>query len=211
MLTRTFATAGLLAIFLIGGAGAGPLVVASTPQVLQAGEVLHGNFVQERTLAGFAKPLKTGGVFALIPGRGLIWHAKTPFENVTVIQPEGILVRTNGQETMRLPADKLPGLSHLYDVLSGAVSGNTNALRHDFAVQGLKPVTGWRFTLTPLHPRTPAMSQLKTLTVSGHQFVETIEIDKGGGDSDRLTFLEQVVTKAAPTAEESALLGALHK
>jgi hypothetical protein len=186
-------------------------VAPAEPHIVTAGEILRGRFTQDRTLAGFAKPLRSTGDFALIPGRGLIWHTKIPFENITVIQPQGILVRTNAQETLRLSADRLPGLSHLYDVMSGAVGGNTAVLQTDFVVRHSKAGGAWQIILAPLHPDKPAMAQIKMLTVTGSHFVETIEIDKGGGDSDRLSFLEQAVTKGAPTAEEAALLGTMRK
>lgn len=181
------------------------------PQVIATGEILRGHFTQDRTLAGFAKPLHSTGDFVLIPGHGLLWRTNTPFENATVIQPQGIVVRANGQETLRLSADRFPGLSHLYDVLGGAVGGNTAALQTDFVVRRSNLSSGWQIVLTPQHPDTPTMSQIKSLTVTGHQFVETIEIDKGGGDFDRLGFLDQAVTRGAPRADEAALLGALHK
>jgi hypothetical protein len=158
-----------------------------TPQTLKSGEILRGRFVQERQLAGFAKPLRTTGTFALVPGRGLIWRALTPFQDTTVITPDGILGQVNGRETMRLPASRVPGLGHLYEVLGGAVSGNTAPLEQTFDVKR------------------------SDLTVTGHRFVDSVEVDKDGGDIDRLSFLDQTVVAAPPSADETSLLGAIHK
>jgi hypothetical protein len=133
-----------------------------TPQTLKSGEILRGRFVQERQLAGFAKPLRTTGTFALVPGRGLIWRALTPFQDTTVITPDGILGQVNGRETMRLPASRVPGLGHLYEVLGGAVSGNTAPLEQTFDVKRSDLPESWRLLLTPLHPDNPAMSQIKS-------------------------------------------------
>ena len=96
---------------------------AARPQVVKTGEILRGRFTLNRRLTGFAKPLRSEGSLSLIPGRGLIWHAQTPFENVTVLTAGGVSTRVNGQETMRLPASRVPGIGHLYDVLGAAVSG----------------------------------------------------------------------------------------
>jgi hypothetical protein len=175
------------------------------PQILHAGDIVRGRFVQERTLAGFSKPLKSEGTFVLIIGRGLIWHAKTPFESVTVIRPEGITVQSNGQETMRLTSEQVPGLSHLYAVLAGAASGDTSALRPDFAVKQDAPASGWQIHLTPLRAQT--VGQLNSLTVAGHRFVETVTIGKGNGDTDRLEFSGQGLSSASPSADEEKLLG----
>jgi hypothetical protein len=187
------------------------LAADSVPQTLKNGETLRGHFVQDRQLAGFAKPLRTEGIFVLVPGRGLIWRATAPFQNTTVITPEGILGQVNGQETMRLPASRMPGLAHLYDVLGGALSGNIAPLEQTFAVKRSDVAGGWQMLLTPLHPDNPAMSQIKSLTVAGHQFVETIEIDKDGGDVDRLSFSDQGTATSPLTADETSLLGAFHK
>jgi hypothetical protein len=55
------------------------------------------------------------------------------------------------------------------------------------------------------------MSQIKSLTVVGRQFVDTVVVDKGGGDVDRLSFLDQAATTSSPTPEENSLIEALHK
>jgi hypothetical protein len=65
--------------------------------------------------------------------------------------------------------------------------------------------------LTPLHPDDAGMSQIKSLTVAGHRFVEMIEVDKDGGDVDRLSFLDQNAAATPLTADENSLLGALDK
>lgn len=196
----------LLAIPLFSSAGA-----ADLPQTVKPGEVLRGRFIQDRQLAGFAKPLRSEGTFVLIPGKGLIWRAQTPFQNTTVITPEGILQFANGQEAMRLSAARLPGLGQLYDVLGGAVSGDIAPLARIFIVKRSTDSGGWKLVLTPLHPDNSGMSQIKSLTVLGSQFVNTVVVDKDGGDVDRLSFLDQAMTNASPTPEENSLLGALHK
>lgn len=181
------------------------------PRVVKAGEILRGRFVLNRRLTGFAKPLRSEGSFSLIPGRGLVWHAQTPFENVTLITADGVSTRVNGQETMRLPAARMPGIGHLYEVLGGAVSGDVALLQQDFGITRTTDAAGWHLVLRPLHPDRLAMSQIQSLAVTGHRFVETIEIDKAGGDVDQLSFVGQTVETALPTAEERALLETLHK
>jgi hypothetical protein len=202
----------ITASFLLLASPPGPAFAAdSVPETLKSSEILRGHFVQDRQLSGFAKPLRTTGVFVLVPGRGLIWRSTTPFQNTTVITPEGILGQVNGQETLRLPASRMPGLAHLYEVLGGALSGNVTPLEQTFAVKRSEVAGGWQMVLTPLHPDNPAMSQIKSLMVAGHQFVETIEIDKDGGDVDRLSFSDQSTASSPLTADENGLLGTLHK
>ncbi|HEX3675573.1 MAG TPA: outer membrane lipoprotein carrier protein LolA [Rhizomicrobium sp.] len=188
-----------------------PLLQAAAPQTIAVGEALRGHFEQTRHLAGFARPLVSDGSFVLVPGKGLIWHDEKPFANVTVITPDGILQIANGQEAMRLPASKLPGLSHLYDALAAAVSGNVEPLKQTFAVQQSGGADAWKIVLTPLHPDSPAMAQLKSLTLTGHHFVDSVEIDKGGGDADHIAMLDQSVAPSQLSADEASELGALRK
>ncbi len=179
-------------------------------QTITVGQALRGHFVQERHLAGFANPLRSEGSFLLVPGTGLIWKGDKPFPNTTVLSPDGILQLANNQEAMRLPASKLPGLSHLYETLGAAVSGDIRPLRQTFAV-AQQPGAQWKLTLTPLHPDNPAMAQLKSLVLTGGKFVESVDVDKGGGDIDHITFLDQHMEKANLTADEKTLFAALRK
>lgn len=196
----------LLVLFAIG-----PVAAGTGPETVKPGQILRGHFIQDRQLAGFAKPLRTEGDFTLVPGRGLIWQAQKPFQNTTVIAPQGILQLANGQEAMRLTAARMPGLGQLYDVLGGAVSGDIAPLENIFAIKRSADSGGWQLVLTPLHPDSSAMSQIKSLAVTGHQFVETIVVDKDGGDVDRMSFQDQTVVTAPPTAQENSLFEALRK
>jgi hypothetical protein len=179
-------------------------------QTIAIGQELRGRFVQERHLAGFANPLKSEGSFVLVPGTGLIWHGEKPFPNTTVLSPDGILQLADNQEAMRLPASRLPGLSHLYETLGAAVSGDIRPLQRTFAVVQ-QPGARWKITLTPLHPDNPAMAQLKSLVLTGTRFVDSVDVDKGGGDVDHIVFLDQHVEKADLTADERKLFAALRK
>lgn len=189
-----------------------PLAPAcAAPQAIPVGHILRGHFQQDRQLAGFSQPLRTEGSFLLVPGKGLIWFGEKPFANTTVITSAGILQMANGQEAMRLPASQLPGLSHLYEVLGAALTGNIDPLRQTFAVAESATGAQWQLVLKPLHPDNAAMSQLKSLTLTGSHFVETVEIDKGGGDVDRISFENQVETASDLSTSEKSLLGKLGK
>lgn len=202
---RTAAALCVAALCLLGSDARASMAL----QTVVAGQVLRGHFVQDRQLQGFARPLRSEGSFVLVPGAGLIWRGEKPFANTTVITSDGIVQLAGNQEAMRLPASQLPGLSRLYDVLGSALSGNIAPLRQTFAVEQKSDGDQWQIVLTPL--RASATVQLKSLTLAGHHFVETVEIDRGGGDVDRISFSDQVVDRAEPTSDEKALLQTLHK
>jgi hypothetical protein len=188
-----------------GAAAAGEAV----PRMLAEGEVLRGHFVQDRVLAGFAKPLHSEGSFVLVGGKGLIWQGETPFKTTTVISASGILQLVDGKEAMRLPASRLPVLSHFYEVLSGALSGDSSLLEKDFKVAATADAARWRLVLTPARQDDVALGQIASITVSGPDLADEVEIRKQAGDADHLRFLDQSVAPTALTAEESRLLTAL--
>jgi outer membrane lipoprotein carrier protein LolA len=181
------------------------------PDVIGPHQTLRGHFVETRKLAGFARPLRSEGSFVLAPGKGLIWRSEKPFKNATIISNDGILQLVDGQEAMRLSSARLPGLSHLYEVLGAAVSGDTKPLQKAFTVKMSSDGDRWRLVLMPLHPDNPAMAQLKSLTVEGRRYVEEIDVDKGDGDLDQLAFSDEVAGSDVLTPEEDGMLKALRK
>nr|WP_282189074.1 LolA-related protein [Azospirillum sp. SYSU D00513] len=151
--------------------------------------------------------MKSGGTFLLAPGLGLIWRTETPFAVVTVMSPGGFLQEAQGQETMRMPAARLPFMARLYGMMSGALTGDWAALSDIFSVtrEDGGPGQPWRLRLEPLKPGDPNMP-VRSITVSGTRFVETLEVMKPEGDRDRITLLDQRLSTTAPTAEEARLL-----
>jgi hypothetical protein len=201
----------LLLLFVVAPSTTSAIASGQSPQILKEGDILRGQFQQERRLAGLAKPLVTKGSFLLVPGRGLIWRSLTPFQNTVVISPGGLLAIADGKESMRLDASRMPGLGRLYEVLSGAVSGNLDALQQAFTVTRTNTATGWRLELAPNKSAGMAESQIRSLTVTGRRFVDSIVISKEGDDSDVLTFVDQVSSTSTPTSDELTLLQTLRK
>lgn len=207
MLGVTIIAVGVLPFMPVGGALAADIAT----QTISIGQSLRGRFVQERYLTGFAKPLRSEGTFVLVPGTGLIWRGEKPFANATILSPDGILQIVNHREAMRLSGSRLPGLRHLYETLGAAVSGDIKPLKQTFTVSQQSSGAAWKITLVPLHPDNPAMAQLKSLVLAGGRFVDSVEIDKGGGDKDRITFFEQTMEKGDLSSEEKSLFAALRK
>ena len=175
------------------------------PDLLHPGEVLRGHFTQERQLAGFSRPLKSSGSFLLAPGQGLIWQTEAPLADTTVITAEGILQLVNGQEAMRLSVARLPVVGRFYDVLSGALTGDAAPLERVFKVDRQADADHWQLALHPARADDPALAQIVAITVIGTQFVDTIEIQKPGGDADRLSFSAQHKTTGSLSPEEAEL------
>lgn len=180
---------------------------AAAPRIAE-GEVLRGRFVQERHLKGFAAPLRSEGTFMLAPGRGLIWKTEKPFAITTVITAAGLVQEVNGNQTLHMPAAKLPFLSRLYQMLGGALAGDWRALEDDFILAREGDEENWRLGLTPR--KTDVMTMpFRSIAVAGTRFVNEVTLTKPDGDFDRLTFLDQVLSAAPLSADESLALDAV--
>lgn len=188
----------LLLICALSGAHA-----EENPVRLAAGDVLRGKFVQERHLEGFSAPLKTTGQFLLAPEKGLIWRAEAPFATTTVMTSRGILQRNEDVETLNLSAGQVPIMAQLYDALGGALAGDLGQLERSFEVERRTDASGWRLILKP---RAVGDAEVREIRIDGNRFVEHVEVFKGSGDRDRLTFLDQSADQTPLSDAEMQLL-----
>ncbi|MEA2756038.1 MAG: hypothetical protein QOJ54_2327 [Aliidongia sp.] len=175
-------------------------------RTIAAGAVLRGGFVQERRLKGFNAPLRSDGHFVLVPGRGLIWSVEKPFAITTVITSAGLVQQVGGSETLHLAAARLPLLSHLYDMLGGALGGDWQALNADFKVERSGDAAHWQIHLTPRKTGDALAMPFASITASGGRFVDTIEMTKPDGDADVLTFRDQTLNDTPLSAAEATAL-----
>jgi Outer membrane lipoprotein carrier protein LolA-like len=172
---------------------------------LTKGQVLRGRFEQTRELKGFDAPLKSSGTFVVAPGRGLIWRTTAPFAVATIMSAAGLVQEVNGQEAMRIAADKLPFVTKLYEMLGGALSGDLKALSNVFDIKRSDDVKGWRLTLIPLRTDDVNMP-MKAIVIRGQKLVEEVLMTKTNGDADRLVLLDQKLTASELGKEEAALI-----
>ncbi len=177
------------------------LATTGRAEPLAGTELLRGQFVQERHLKAFAKPVISEGRFVLAPGRGLIWIVQSPFPIVTAVTPAGLLQKAGGAEALRLPASRVPGMSRLYQMLDGALSGNMVDVEGAFVVAR----DGDHLRLVPRQAGTPG-APFESVTIVLGQFVESVTIDKGNGDFDRIRFSDQRPCSEELDPDESALL-----
>ena len=180
--------------------------MAEEPERIAPGQVLRGQFVQEREMQGFSAALKTTGDFVLAPGSGLIWQAKEPFAVTTVMTADGLSQRNGKVQMLDLPASKAPFLVQLYDILGGALAGNPQALEQHFDIKRSEGTDGWRLVLTPKAQGAGGAMPVSEIEITGHRFVDQVVIQKDSGDRDRLTFAGQSLDRGPLDAAEAELL-----
>jgi hypothetical protein len=181
---------------------------AAEPQPVPPGQMLQGRFTQERQLSGMPKPLRSEGRFLLVPGQGLIWRAEKPFATVTVISPSGLAQLVEGQQTLSMPASRLPFLRPFYDMLSGALAGDWRAIERNFTVTREDSGSMWTVRLVP-KKADPVNAPFESIHLSGKSFVETVDIAKTGGDQERLVFTDQTLSPAAVPPDDARLFGSV--
>lgn len=172
---------------------------------LKDGQILRGRFEQERFLKGFEAPLKTAGSFTLVASGGLIWRAEKPFAVTTVMSPAGLVQEVDGKKTMSLASTRIPFMTKLYSMLSGALIGNWSDLESTFKIARTGDAKRWELRFTPIVTNDPAMP-IEGIVVRGGRLVEDVVVIKSDGDRDHLRFSSQNLETAAPTSDELALL-----
>jgi hypothetical protein len=179
---------------------------------LKAGRVLRGQFTQARSLQGFQAPLKSEGSFVVAAGQGLIWKVEKPFATTTVITPSGLVQNSQGAETLRLPAARIPFIARLYDMLSGTMTGDLSGLKQQFDVQTSGSPEKWSLQLIPKGSVSggsagdPQNIPIQRMDLTGDQYVESVDIHRQNGDRDLLTFSGQHVDTQPLSQEEQGLL-----
>ncbi len=124
------------------------------------------DFRQERTLPGMKAPLRSTGVFQLMPQRHALWIQKTPIAQRILVRESGLeLLRPDGT-TQKLSAST-PVAGDLVRALFALTQGDLNGLEKNFNVSWLRQgTTNWGLRLTGRGSVTRAV---KEITISGRQ------------------------------------------
>ena len=159
---------------MLGAAFAAALVQSAATSraqslTLASGEILRGRFTQQRFLQGFNAPLTSTGSFILAPGRGVLWHAETPFALITAMGPGGIVQRIVGGATTHYPASRLPAIVRLYEIFGAALSGDWPKLATVFDVRREGTDKAWTVTLTPMRAGNDGLP-LRHVVVRGSRY-----------------------------------------
>lgn len=177
-------------------------LLASVAARIQPAAVLRGEFVQERTLAGFARPLRSSGRFVAARGRGVLWITLAPFPGELVITEGAIRERVDGSESVVVDASREPALQQVNRVLLALLQGDLAALREQFSVAGQEDSEGWILALTPQPPLSEAIGQIE---LGGNTQVDVVSIRERNGDLSRVEF-HALSAGEALTASEAARL-----
>jgi hypothetical protein len=160
---------------------------------------LHGQFTQEKRVAGLPKPLRSKGDFDLLKGKGLVWRTLAPLQGTVVLGPRGVWALQAGGPPRRLAAG-----GEALDLMTRLLAMDPAALGADFGVEDLRPQAGFDYELTP---KSPLLAKVfRRVRVRGHSRVEQADLEEASGDSTRLRFDAVSPRAGALSADEEALL-----
>jgi hypothetical protein len=121
------------------------------------------------------------------------------------MSPAGLVQEVDGKQTMTLASARVPFMTKLYAMLSGALVGNWSDLESTFKIARTGDAKKWELRFTPIAANDPAMP-IQSIVIRGKRLVEDVVVTRPDGDRDHLHFSGQSLGTVAPTSDELALL-----
>ena len=174
-------------------------------QRLQLAPVLRGEFEQAKTIKGFRNALVSHGEFMVARGQGVWWHTQQPFESTLVVTRTRLFTRAaDGAMSNVMDAQTEPGLREVNELVFSLLSADLDALGDRFAitVQAVG-ASGWTLSLVPRDANVAKF--LRSATLAGDRFVQSVRIDEARGDSTQIRFSHQAPSPALSAADAARL------
>ncbi len=174
-------------------------------QRLQLAPVLRGEFEQTKTIKGFRNALVSHGEFLVARGQGVWWHTQQPFESTLVVTRTRLLTRAaDGSTSNMMDAQTEPGLREVNELVFSLLSADLDALGDRFAITAQAVgASGWTLTLVPRDANVAKF--LKSATLAGDRYVQSVRIDEARGDSTQIRFARQAPSPALSAADAARL------
>ena len=172
-----------------------------TARSLAHAQAVRGAFVQQRHLAGLAKPLESDGRFLFARGTGIEWHTERPFDSQFILTETGMTQRDEGGETLRISVADQPALTVVSRVFFALFALDFNALSQDFTMTGTDaPGAPWQLTLKP---KTAALgSVFRRALVTGDATVASVRLEDANGDVTEIALRDVQYDPKGLTADE---------
>lgn len=144
-------------------------------ELLSQNQFVSGRFIQEKTLSGFPKPMRTEGRFYLDLNRGIVWVTEKPFANTLIFSDSGL--RSKSQyATSQLSAQDIPYLKTVNELILGMLAGQTERLNKDFEMKLTGSARHWTLHLTP-RQSSPVGTLFSSMKIEGRERPESIRLE----------------------------------
>jgi hypothetical protein len=170
---------------------------------VRGARTLRGTYVQKKRLHELPHPLVAEGTFLFVRDLGIAWRTEKPFPSELVITANDILQRDGGNTTMRISADRQPGVRTVAAVFFAVFALDFDALANNFELysRGAGDGPGSKRWQLGLKPRGKQAGAVREIVVSGRTQVEDVHLAEANGDTTDLS-LKGKPSADAPTAEE---------
>lgn len=150
-------------------------------------EQLSGRFREEKTVAGFPKPMISTGTFRFA-GSELRWATESPFASEIRVSPAGIEI-ISGETRRILSAEDIPAVGRFARMLADFLSGRLDAVREAFELSSERTADG-RIAVTAL-PRSKALGgTIREVRLYGRTHVEEVVMTAASGEVSRMRFTD---------------------
>ncbi|MCM8614100.1 outer membrane lipoprotein carrier protein LolA [Accumulibacter sp.] len=161
-------------------------LAARMAQRLEQAPVLRAEFIQEKRMAAFRKPLQTRGQLTVARDRGVIWQIDAPLKVAYVLADDRVVEIGEDEVAQVRTARDIPGLAQVGTLFRALLGARIDILADLFAVTPEGTLDAWRLTLTP-RPG-PIAQAIREIRMNGGRHVEHIRIEETNGDSATLVF-----------------------
>ena len=150
-------------------------------------EQLSGRFREEKTVAGFPKPMISTGTFRFA-GSELRWTTESPFASEIRVSPAGIEM-ISGETRRMLSAKDIPAVGRFARMLADFLSGRLDSVREAFDLTAERLPDG-RIAVTAL-PRAKALGEtIREVRLYGRTHVEEVVMTAASGEVSRMRFTD---------------------
>lgn len=150
-------------------------------------EQLSGRFREEKTVAGFPKPMISTGTFRFA-GSELRWTTESPFASEIRVSPAGIEM-ISGETRRMLSAKDIPAVGRFARMLADFLSGRLDSVREAFDLTAERTPDG-RIAVTAL-PRAKALGEtIREVRLYGRTHVEEVVMTAASGEVSRMRFTD---------------------
>lgn len=171
---------------------------------LEGHDPLRAEFVQTKQMAALKRPLVINGRVLVSRADGLLWAIERPYRVTYVVRSEGIVeIGADGRRNVRMARD-VPGLAQVGRVFQALLAADAAALGEYFDTAARDEAGGrWQLDLTPRQPQVAQF--IRSLRISGGDYVDSVRMEEGGGDATRIEFRNSR-SGGALTPEERRLM-----
>jgi Outer membrane lipoprotein carrier protein LolA-like len=170
---------------------------------LDAHPLVRAEFVQTRTIKDLERPFVSRGRMLAWGAGGVIWQVEQPVRVTYVLRDDSTIeIAADGTRSVRRAHDDR-GAARIGRVLRAVLKGDARTLDEWFEAEARISGERWTLVLTPRQG--PMASFVKSVQISGGEFVDGVRILEQSGDATQMQF-RNLRAGDAPSDEERRLL-----